>query len=140
MPAAPIRTTIWIPARSVRSGCSDGRTLVSASADHTLTQWNLEGEILRRFHGHTDKVLDVALSPDGRTALSGSRDQTLILWNLARGTAIHQLSGKGCPSLYANGMCTKRAFVSGRNGRKMGLNWALIYDMMYPSCPDKRDR
>ena len=52
---------------------------------------------VRRFTGHTDGVITVAVSPDGRRALSGAwggqADHTVRLWDLATAKEIHQLEG-----------------------------------------------
>ena len=61
----------------------DGRRALSAGFDKTLRLWDLEtGKELRRFAGHTGRVLDVIISDDGSRALSGSDDGTVRLWSL----------------------------------------------------------
>ncbi len=62
---------------------SDGKYIVSGSADTTIRIWDLEtrvqvGEPLR---GHTDTVWSVAISPDGKRIASGSRDNTIRIWS-----------------------------------------------------------
>src|SRR4051812_47967071 len=51
------------------------------------------GRKLRRFAGHTGRVLSVAFSPDGKRALSGSADHTLKLWELDSGRQLRTFSG-----------------------------------------------
>jgi WD40 repeat protein len=59
----------------------DNRRAVSASADETLKEWELEsGRALRTLHGHTRSVWAVAVTPDGSRAVSGFYDQTLKVW------------------------------------------------------------
>ncbi|MFQ5793664.1 MAG: trypsin-like peptidase domain-containing protein [Candidatus Bipolaricaulia bacterium] len=62
----------------------DGKTLASASADHTLILWDLETHqpISQPLTGHTDWVNSVTFSPDGKMLTSASGDDTLILWDV----------------------------------------------------------
>jgi WD40 repeat protein/serine/threonine protein kinase len=50
------------------------------------------GEV-RRFEGHTDKVMALALSPDGRRAISAGADRTLRLWDLTTGEELRRFDG-----------------------------------------------
>src|SRR5262249_30741109 len=47
----------------------------------------------RRFSGHTDEVLCVALSPDGRQALTGSKDRSVRLWDVQSGKELKRFDG-----------------------------------------------
>src|SRR4051794_3277384 len=59
----------------------DGKTLVTASADHTARLWEWDsGKTAAILKGHTDIVAAVAVSPDGRHIATGSYDQTARLW------------------------------------------------------------
>ena len=56
-----------------------------------LVLWDLQsGEQLRRFVGHSDLILGIAIHPDGRSAISASIDGTIFHWNLASGEQIRQ--------------------------------------------------
>ncbi|HYW61754.1 MAG TPA: c-type cytochrome [Bradyrhizobium sp.] len=61
----------------------DGKTLASASWDHTVRLWPLDGGAPRVLEGHTQNVNGVAFAPDGRTLVSVGYDQTLRIWPLA---------------------------------------------------------
>jgi WD40 repeat protein len=60
----------------------DGQTIASASGDKTVKLWNLAGELLQEFSGHSDAVYSVAFAPDGQTIASANSDYTVKLWNL----------------------------------------------------------
>jgi WD40 repeat protein len=62
----------------------DGKTLASASFDHTVRLWDptTHTQIGEPLTGHTDYVLSVAWSPDGKTLASASRDKTVRLWSI----------------------------------------------------------
>ena len=65
----------------------DGRTLASASWDHTVRLWNVSdpahpAPLGTPLIGHTKRIFVVAFSPDGHTLATGSYDQTVRLWNV----------------------------------------------------------
>jgi len=70
----------------------DGKTIASASWDHTVKLWNLQGQLLHTFQGHSNAVNSVAFSPDGKTIASASGDKTVKLWNL-QGQLLHTFQG-----------------------------------------------
>ena len=62
----------------------DGRTLASASNDHTIKLWDVvTGQEKATLKGHDDDVTSLAFSPDGQTLASGSCDNTIRLWDVA---------------------------------------------------------
>jgi WD40 repeat protein/uncharacterized caspase-like protein len=77
---------------------SNGKTVLSGSADSTLKLWDvMTGKELRSFRGHTNalftSVTSVAFSPNGKTVLSGSADSTLKLWDVATGKELRSFIG-----------------------------------------------
>jgi WD40 repeat protein len=52
----------------------DGKQIVSASWDKSLKLWDLAGNCLQTFVGHTDSVSRANFSPDGKQIVSASVD------------------------------------------------------------------
>jgi WD40 repeat protein len=74
----------------------DGRYLLSASEDRTLSLWDLSTRQKgRSFSGHALTVSSAVFSPDGKTALSGSWDSRLILWDVETGEPLREFIGQG---------------------------------------------
>jgi WD40 repeat protein len=65
---------------------SDGKKIVSASADKTIKIWNLSPWRLdHTLKEHTSWVNAVTITPDNKTVVSGSADKTIRLWDLQTG-------------------------------------------------------
>ncbi|MEM8686732.1 MAG: c-type cytochrome [Pseudomonadota bacterium] len=57
---------------------------LSASDDGTVRLWDLETRsLIKRFKGHSHKVVKLALSEDGTKAVSASWDRTARIWDLS---------------------------------------------------------
>ncbi len=70
-----------------------GNRAVSAF-NKKLDVWDLpSGSKISTYTGHSDRVLDVAITPDGLNAISASQDETLQLWSLTSGTEVLQFTG-----------------------------------------------
>ena len=64
----------------------DGQTLASAGADRYLRTHSLaDGNLLRRFEGHTNHVLGVAWQNDGSVLASAGADATVKVWDAETG-------------------------------------------------------
>jgi WD40 repeat protein len=62
----------------------DGKTLASASRDHTVRVWDAQtGRLRDTLRGHTGAVDRLASAPDGKMLASASLDSTVRLWPLS---------------------------------------------------------
>jgi WD40 repeat protein/energy-coupling factor transporter ATP-binding protein EcfA2 len=62
----------------------DGTRAVSASGG-ILEVWNLNnGDRIRSFEAHHDRILSVAVTSDGESVITGSEDTTIKIWKLPR--------------------------------------------------------
>jgi WD40 repeat protein len=64
---------------------------VSCSADGVLASWTFDGELVRRFPGHTAIIDDVDLDPEGLQLASTGRDFHLKIYRLDDGTLTHSI-------------------------------------------------
>jgi WD40 repeat protein len=68
----------------------DGSRVATVGEDELVHVWQFpSGVPAATWNGHTDDIVDVAISSDGRHLLTGSLDDTVRLWDTATGT--HQV-------------------------------------------------
>lgn len=70
----------------------DGTRLATVALDNVARLWDLRGNLLTEFRGHTDIVNSVSFSPNGQFVATASRDRTAKLWDL-QGNLITTLNG-----------------------------------------------
>jgi serine/threonine protein kinase/WD40 repeat protein len=74
--------------------CTDGRTLATASMDHSIRLWDLEERrLIGPLHGHMSEVWTVGFAFDGKHLVSGAKDGSIHLWSLPRRARQTTLSG-----------------------------------------------
>ena len=71
----------------------DSKLIASASDDKTIKLWNLKGQELQTFSGHSKPVSGIAFSDD-KTLVSSSWDRTIKFWHL--NSNLDDLIAKGC--------------------------------------------
>jgi eukaryotic-like serine/threonine-protein kinase len=69
------------------AGCTPfGSNTPAATSSPTRTSATRpQTKVLLTYHGHSDRVMAVALSPDGKYVVSGSLDKTVQIWSATTG-------------------------------------------------------
>jgi FOG: WD40 repeat len=70
----------------------DSKYILTGSGDATARLWDLEGNLIKIFIGHSGYVNSVAFSPDGQSILTGSSDRSARLWDI-NGKVIRDFKG-----------------------------------------------
>ena len=70
----------------------DSKYILTGSGDATARIWDLNGNMIKMFIGHSGYVNSVAFSPDGRSILTGSSDRSARLWDI-NGKVIRDFKG-----------------------------------------------
>ena len=72
----------------------DGRSVVTASEDHTTRIWDTAtGQLLHILQGHQSWVYSASFSPDSQWVVTASGDHTARIWNANTGQLLHILHG-----------------------------------------------
>ena len=70
----------------------DSKNILTGSGDGTARLWDLDGNLIKIFIGHSGYVNSVAFSSDGQSILTGSSDRSARLWNI-NGKVIRDFKG-----------------------------------------------
>jgi WD40 repeat protein len=94
--AGDIQALAWLPdGRRILAGIGETTSRSRQWADgldHTLVLWDeATGRELRRFRGHTNGVLAIAVTGDGKRAISGGADATIRIWDVETGRALRTI-------------------------------------------------
>jgi WD40 repeat protein len=60
----------------------DGKFILTGSGDATARLWDLKGNLIRIFIGHSGYITSVAFSPDGNSIITAATDRKIRLWDL----------------------------------------------------------
>ncbi|MBV6625267.1 MAG: AAA-like domain-containing protein [Rivularia sp. (in: Bacteria)] len=63
----------------------DGQFIATGASDSKVKVWDIKGNFIKTFMGHSGEIWNVRFSPDGNTLASSSRDGTIRLWNVKTG-------------------------------------------------------
>jgi WD40 repeat protein/transcriptional regulator with XRE-family HTH domain len=72
----------------------DGRYVTTGCVDNAVYLWDAAtGELVRRFVGHANPILNAVFSPDGKTVATAGIDNTVRLWDVETGQELRRLVG-----------------------------------------------
>ncbi|RIK37613.1 MAG: hypothetical protein DCC55_23760, partial [Chloroflexi bacterium] len=81
----------------------DGAWVAGGGDDGVVHCWDVRrGQLRASLQGHTEGIIDLAISPDGKTLASASHDRTVCLWMLADQAAADPDCLRHCLPEYAN--------------------------------------
>jgi WD40 repeat protein len=70
----------------------NGKSIVSASNDFSVKEWNATtGKLRRTLKGHTSAVRSCSFSPDSKLLLTGSLDCTMRVWKAGSGELVQTM-------------------------------------------------
>lgn len=91
---------------------SDGKQIVSASADETIRIWDVRsGKSIEVLRGHKLTVHNVALTAGDSKIVSAAYDQTIRIWDRESGTCLETIEGKGNVQAIADDAILYQAIV-----------------------------
>jgi WD40 repeat protein len=56
--------------------------VATVSSDQTARLWNIDGQLVREYKGHTGPLFCLAVSGNGRTLVTGAQDNTARIWDV----------------------------------------------------------
>jgi eukaryotic-like serine/threonine-protein kinase len=67
---------------------------IAAASGFTVRLYDVRGQELRRFSGHTGSIKCLAFTADGKRLLTGSDDKTIRLWDVKGGREVQRFTGR----------------------------------------------
>jgi uncharacterized delta-60 repeat protein len=117
----------------------DGRTLATASRDHTVKLWDVgTGHVLHTFTGHGGEVSAAAFSPDGRLLATAGEDQLVKLWELDTGEERRTLRGHD-GTVFGVAFSPDGAVLASAGKDKVARLWDLETGRVIGSLPGHSD-
>lgn len=93
-----IRSVVYSPNGKYVFSASGGIQIEGKSKpgdDHTIRMWSvLTGQEVKRFEGHTQPIISIAISADGKYVVSGSADRTVRIWSVETGEVLYRWDGE----------------------------------------------
>jgi hypothetical protein len=80
----PFYNTIFKHEGSIHTACfsPDGPKILTGAEDGTVTVWDREGKLLKKFNNHEKRIMSAVFSPDGSRILTAYWDSNVKLWDL----------------------------------------------------------
>ena len=80
----PFYNTIFKHEGSIHTACfsPDGPKILTGAEDGTVTVWDREGKLLKKFNNHIERIMSAVFSPDGSRILTAYWDSNVKLWDL----------------------------------------------------------
>jgi WD40 repeat protein len=94
----------------------DGRTVIAGYENGDAVIWRADGHLVRRLHGHTDRVLDVGFARAQGSAITASRDGTARVWPSGGGDPVVLEGHAGAVMLAALSANGELALTAGEDG------------------------
>lgn len=82
------KRSVWTASFSPVDKC-----IATGSADKTIRLWNLDGECLRTFEGHSSSVLKLCFATAGTQLVSAGGDGVVKAWSVRHGECMCTLEG-----------------------------------------------
>ncbi len=102
----------------------DGRSVVTASFDHTARVWDaMSGALLTTMKGHNWLLSGASFSPDGRRIVTTSSDMTARVWEAGNGKLLTTLGGHEGKVTDAEFSADSRRVVTSASMDKVARLW-----------------
>jgi len=95
-----------------------GSYVVSASEDHTVKIWNLDGLCIKTLMGHNIELGGILILPGNKIASIGN-DYSIKIWDFILGTCLQEITGSGyCWTKLSYGLISSKIIIGSNNTNK----------------------